>query len=86
MKRYLFISAICKAGCDEVHGQCSAPDECVCKTGWQGPLCDQCIPDPKCKHGTCSVPWECQCDDSWGGTYCDKGKRILQRDKPLPIV
>lgn len=46
-----------------------------CSYGWQGALCDQCIPYPGCKHGSCNgSPWSCECDMNWGGILCDKGK------------
>jgi len=47
---------------------------CRCKYGWQGPLCDECLPYPGCMHGTCLKPWTCTCEKNWGGLLCDKGK------------
>ncbi len=47
---------------------------CRCNYGWQGPLCDECLPYPGCVHGTCSEPWQCTCEKNWGGLLCDKGQ------------
>ncbi|KAG8013459.1 Protein jagged-2, partial [Nibea albiflora] len=67
-------SAICKQGCSLEHGTCSVPGECKCNYGWQGPLCDECLPYPGCVHGTCSEPWLCTCEKNWGGLLCDKAE------------
>ncbi|XP_039254307.2 protein jagged-1b-like [Styela clava] len=64
--------AKCKTGCSAEHGKCSSPNECKCDYGWQGELCDKCVPYPGCEHGTCTKPWQCQCDTNWGGLLCDK--------------
>ena len=48
-----------------------------CAYGWQGPLCDQCIPYPGCLHGSCNgSPWQCVCHLNWGGILCDKGVHV----------
>jgi len=56
--------AVCNPTC--AHGNCIAPDQCSCKNGWGGVLCDQCAygffpnngncgPCSKCSnHGVCS--------------------------------
>lgn len=49
---------------------------CRCNYGWQGPLCDQCVPYPGCVHGTCGEPWQCTCEKNWGGLLCDKGQLL----------
>ncbi|CAB4056495.1 DLL [Lepeophtheirus salmonis] len=51
--------AICLQGCHSEHGECSSPNECKCRTGWTGPLCDQCVRYPGCEHGYCNKPHEC---------------------------
>ena len=28
------------------HGDCKAPNYCACEIGWEGPICDICIPLP----------------------------------------
>lgn len=50
---------------------------CRCNYGWQGPLCDECLPYPGCVHGTCNEPWQCTCEKNWGGLLCDKGQMFL---------
>lgn len=71
--------AICAEGCK---GDCSKPGECNCKFGFQGPLCDRCIPQPGCGHGTCNKPFECVCDEGWGGTYCSVDLNYCTHNKP----
>nr|XP_034961755.1 protein delta homolog 1 [Zootoca vivipara] len=61
----------CKPGCHPVNGYCEVSSECRCQPGWQGPLCDQCIPFPGCLHGTCAKPWQCMCEEGWIGSLCD---------------
>ncbi|KAH0620359.1 hypothetical protein JD844_020703 [Phrynosoma platyrhinos] len=61
----------CKPGCHPVNGFCEGSNECRCRSGWQGPLCDQCIPFPGCLHGTCAKPWQCMCEEGWIGSRCD---------------
>ncbi|XP_077179811.1 protein delta homolog 1 [Paroedura picta] len=61
----------CKPGCHPQYGFCQVPGECRCQPGWQGPLCDQCIPFPGCQHGTCAKPWQCTCEEGWLGSLCD---------------
>ncbi|TRY96132.1 hypothetical protein DNTS_015950 [Danionella cerebrum] len=46
--------------------------DCMQGYGWQGPLCDECLPYPGCKHGTCVKPYTCTCEKNWGGLMCDK--------------
>ncbi|XDV42015.1 hypothetical protein PO909_010772 [Leuciscus waleckii] len=65
-------TAICKQGCNLIHGGCMVPGECKCSYGWQGQFCDECLPYPGCLHGTCVRPWQCTCDKNWGGLLCDK--------------
>ncbi|XP_059096770.1 protein jagged-2-like [Tigriopus californicus] len=60
------------------HGQCVRPDVCACEVGWQGHLCDTCIPLPGCVHGSCNATFECNCDlndqgaPMWEGAFCDQ--------------
>lgn len=52
---------------------------CRCAYGWQGELCDQCVPYPGCKHGSChGTPWQCICDLNWGGILCDQGMQFTE--------
>ncbi|XP_012868184.1 PREDICTED: protein jagged-2 [Dipodomys ordii] len=64
--------AVCKQGCNLLHGGCSVPGECRCSYGWQGKFCDECVPYPGCLHGSCVEPWHCDCETNWGGLLCDK--------------
>nr|XP_056707260.1 protein delta homolog 1 [Euleptes europaea] len=61
----------CKPGCHPLHGFCEVSGGCRCQPGWQGPVCDQCIPFPGCQHGTCAKPWQCICEEGWLGSLCD---------------
>ena len=64
--------AICDPGCEEGHGNCTAPHTCECEVGWTGSDCNQCVCLPGCVNGNCSVPFECDCDPGWDGMFCDK--------------
>ncbi|KAB1276879.1 Protein jagged-2, partial [Camelus dromedarius] len=64
--------AVCKQGCNLLHGGCSVPGECKCSYGWQGRFCDECVPYPGCVHGSCVEPWQCNCQTNWGGLLCNK--------------
>ncbi|XP_041122035.1 protein jagged-2-like isoform X1 [Polyodon spathula] len=66
------VQAICKQGCNLLHGSCAQPGECNCQYGWQGQFCDDCLPYPGCVHGTCVKPWQCACEKNWGGLLCNK--------------
>uniref|UniRef100_A0A8C3P075 Protein delta homolog 1 n=1 Tax=Cyanoderma ruficeps TaxID=181631 RepID=A0A8C3P075_9PASS len=61
----------CKAGCHPENGFCEFPSECRCQPGWQGALCNQCVPFPGCLHGSCAKPWQCICEEGWVGSLCD---------------
>jgi len=54
-----------------VNGICTAPDHCACEIGWEGTLCDICVPLPGCLHGNCTDALECNCGTGWTGGYCD---------------
>ncbi|CAG03764.1 unnamed protein product, partial [Tetraodon nigroviridis] len=75
-------AAVCRQGCSRQHGTCGAPGECRCNYGWQGALCDQCVPYPGCVHGTCGVPWECICEKNWGGLLCNKDLNYCGTNRP----
>ncbi|XP_053553240.1 protein jagged-2 isoform X1 [Bombina bombina] len=64
--------AICKQGCDLLHGGCTVPGECKCHYGWQGQYCNECVHYPGCVHGSCQEPWQCNCEINWGGLLCNK--------------
>ena len=53
------------------NGECKSPDFCACEVGWEGALCDICIPMPGCQHGNCTGALECNCADGWSGGYCE---------------
>ncbi|TSV02075.1 Protein jagged-1 [Bagarius yarrelli] len=53
-----------------------------CSYGWQGPLCDECVPHPGCVHGTCVKQWECICERNWGGLLCDKDLNYCGTHRP----
>lgn len=53
---------------------------CRCDPGWDGELCERCVPKPGCLHGSCQQPWQCSCDTGWGGRFCDKGVSPLWQD------
>uniref|UniRef100_A0A669AZG1 Protein jagged-2 n=1 Tax=Oreochromis niloticus TaxID=8128 RepID=A0A669AZG1_ORENI len=75
-------NAICKQGCSPIHGICNVPGECKCNYGWQGPLCEECLPYPGCVHGTCKQPWQCSCEKNWGGLLCDKDLNYCGTNRP----
>lgn len=75
-------TAICKQGCNQLHGTCSIPGECMCRYGWQGQFCDDCVLYPGCVHGTCSDAWQCNCERNWGGLLCNKDLNYCGRHQP----
>ncbi|KAL5238430.1 hypothetical protein ACI65C_005840 [Semiaphis heraclei] len=75
--------AVCKTGCNPVHGHCANPGGCECRKGWQGELCDQCMTYPGCKHGYCNgTSWQCICDVNWGGILCDQDLNYCGTHEP----
>ncbi|NWR98017.1 DLL4 protein, partial [Motacilla alba] len=75
-------SSICLAGCTEQNGYCNKPGECICRPGWQGRYCDECIPHIGCRHGTCKTQWQCICDEGWGGLFCDQDLNYCTHHRP----
>ncbi|KAH6924620.1 hypothetical protein HPB50_020806 [Hyalomma asiaticum] len=73
---------ICLKGCKEPQGDCDRPNECKCRIGWEGPLCDRCVRYPGCLHGTCSQPWQCNCDEGWGGLFCNQDLNYCTNNRP----
>ncbi|XP_009997907.1 PREDICTED: delta-like protein 4 [Chaetura pelagica] len=74
--------AICLSGCTEQNGYCNKPGECLCRPGWQGRYCDECIPHIGCRHGTCKTQWQCICDEGWGGLFCDQDLNYCTHHRP----
>ncbi|KAG8193356.1 hypothetical protein JTE90_022984 [Oedothorax gibbosus] len=75
--------AICREGCDPIHGFCEVPNECSCRHGWSSDLCNECVPYPGCKHGYCNeTPWQCICDENWGGIMCDQDLNYCGHHRP----
>ncbi|XP_067847125.1 protein delta homolog 1 [Heptranchias perlo] len=72
----------CKPGCHSLNGYCETTGECRCQFGWQGELCDKCIPFPGCLHGICIKPWECVCDEGWTGSRCDTASHSCSPEHP----
>ncbi|XP_078419458.1 protein delta homolog 1 isoform X2 [Cetorhinus maximus] len=72
----------CKLGCHSLNGFCETTGECRCKSGWQGELCDKCIPFPGCLHGTCTKSWECICEEGWAGSLCDTASHSCSPAQP----
>uniref|UniRef100_A0A3B3VLV2 Protein jagged-2-like n=1 Tax=Poecilia latipinna TaxID=48699 RepID=A0A3B3VLV2_9TELE len=62
--------------------QCLIPMYSRCNYGWDGPLCDRCLPYPGCVHGTCTEPWQCTCEKNWGGLLCDKDLNYCGTNQP----
>ncbi|NXI92781.1 DLL4 protein, partial [Psophia crepitans] len=74
--------SICLSGCTEQNGYCNKPGECICRPGWQGRYCDECIPHIGCRHGTCKTQWQCICDEGWGGLFCDQDLNYCTHHRP----
>ncbi|XP_072895757.1 protein delta homolog 1 isoform X1 [Hemitrygon akajei] len=74
--------AECQPGCHSLNGFCEIAGECRCKSGWQGELCDKCIPSPGCLHGMCTKPWECVCKEGWTGSLCNKASHNCSAEYP----
>uniref|UniRef100_H0VCB6 Delta-like protein n=1 Tax=Cavia porcellus TaxID=10141 RepID=H0VCB6_CAVPO len=74
--------AVCRQGCNLLHGGCAVPGECRCSYGWQGRFCDECVPYPGCVHGSCVEPWHCDCETNWGGLLCDKDLNYCGSHRP----
>ena len=61
----------CDKNCYD-NGICSAPGQCICKTGWNGTLCDIPICTKNCsKNGNCTAPGNCTCFSSFSGKFCE---------------
>jgi len=65
---YLFIPRILKAVCNPtcVHGNCIAPNQCLCDIGWGSSNCNQCANGYYPNNGNCS-----ECDNCNNGVCSD---------------
>ena len=52
------------------------PETCLCKPGWQGPNCTECVPYWNCQHGYCEQPWECICKPGYHGAQCNETESV----------
>ncbi|RUS85074.1 hypothetical protein EGW08_007168, partial [Elysia chlorotica] len=75
-------TAVCLSGCDTHNGYCNRPRECLCRMGWQGKNCTECVPYLGCHHGTCEKSWECNCEEGWGGQLCNQDLNFCTHHKP----
>ncbi|KAI1308976.1 Neurogenic locus protein delta [Halotydeus destructor] len=77
-------TSVCLPGCSKSHGFCLQPNECRCRPGYEGHLCDQCIKYPGCLHGTCENgrAHTCSCDEGWGGIFCNQDLNYCTNHKP----
>ena len=53
------------------------PGECICKTGWSGADCNQCIPYWACPEKgpeNCNLPNECICFNTVDNFLCNNTK------------
>nr|CAB3238244.1 delta protein [Phallusia mammillata] len=73
---------ICMKGCHPEHGMCDRPNECKCRLGWNGTLCDQCEVLPNCKNGRCETGYQCICNPGWGGLYCNQDLNYCTNHRP----
>ncbi|KPJ19253.1 Putative surface protein bspA-like [Papilio machaon] len=69
----------CKENCGGI-GNCTAPNTCECKTGYQATAQGSCKPTCNlCRDGDCVAPNECRCHQ--GFVKDDKGQCIPQCDQ-----
>ncbi|KAI6185468.1 MNNL domain-containing protein [Aphelenchoides besseyi] len=64
------------------NGECSATGKCLCRYGFRGTKCDQCIRSPGCVYGFCTRPYECNCFPDYTGDNCT----ILRRKPTNPTT
>lgn len=71
------------SGCDKLcrsrddqfgHYTCDTNGTKLCKTGWNGPYCDQPQCSTECLNnlGKCERPFECRCRLGWHGKNCEE--------------
>lgn len=65
---------VCLEGCHPEHGYCEQPGQCLCRLGWTGMQCKDCLTLPGCAHGGCHRPFECRCQPGWSGILCSSRK------------
>lgn len=73
---------ICSTNCSLHNGYCRRPNECLCKPGYQGSTCSDCIPHQNCMNGYCHSPNQCICKPNWGGLFCDLDLNFCSRHQP----
>ncbi|XP_028983550.1 protein delta homolog 2 [Betta splendens] len=68
--------------CNITNSRCDEFGVCRCDPGWDGELCERCVPKPGCLHGSCQQPWQCSCDPGWAGRFCDKDLMVCAAQQP----
>ncbi|KAI6220882.1 Neurogenic locus protein delta-like protein [Aphelenchoides fujianensis] len=64
------------------NGACSRSGECVCRFGYQGPNCDECVRAVGCANGFCSRPHECVCFPGFAGPNCTQKMAVCEAQLP----
>ena len=74
---------ICRKGCDPLNGYCRKPNECTCRLGYYGELCNKCIRMIGCEYGYCNSSFQCLCRDGWNGLFCsERNLTLLMEQRP----
>jgi len=64
---------LCERKCG-MRGQCDSSGGCICRPGWEGPLCSTPVCSPQCMNGgSCSSPGVCDCPAGFQGRSCEGG-------------
>jgi len=86
---FLFhVEPVCDPTCI-VHGDCIAPNQCLCHNSWGGSACNQCTNGYYMNNGNCGTCSSCNhhgtCSDGPSGTglcTCDTGYTTPNSTKP----